>query len=104
MMSPDGCPRSDLCAFHHNNKECRVEITKDMEYDYTKALDDEQVSSLQKDFNTPPPIGTDVDATKPAQKKEAGGGGVGGSAGGCDGSSGGSPEQFRRRSLAIPAA
>jgi hypothetical protein len=72
MMSPEGCPRSHLCAFHHNKEECRVEITKDMDYDYTKPLDDKQVGSLQKDFNTPPPIGADAGTSKPAsqQKKD----------------------------------
>jgi hypothetical protein len=72
MMSPEGCPRSHLCAFHHNKDECRVEITKDMEYDYTRPLEDKQVSMLQKDFNTPPPIG-DVETSKaaPQQKKDA---------------------------------
>jgi hypothetical protein len=73
MMSPEGCPRSHLCAFHHNKDECRVEITKDMEYDYTKPLEGAQLGALQKDFNTPPPIGTELDQTKPAsqQKKSA---------------------------------
>ena len=43
-----------------------------MEFDYTQRLEGKLVKLLQKDFNTPPPIGTDLDASKPApmsQKK-----------------------------------
>lgn len=40
-----------------------MEITKDMEFDYSKPLEGKQMKQLQKDFNTPPPIGTDLDAT-----------------------------------------
>ena len=34
-----------------------------MEFDYSKPLEGKQMKQLQKDFNTPPPIGTDLDAT-----------------------------------------
>ena len=43
-----------------------------MEFDYTQRLEGKLVKLLQKDFNTPPPIGADLDASKPApmsQKK-----------------------------------
>jgi hypothetical protein len=66
MMSAEGCPRSHLCAFYHSKEECRVEITKEMEFDYTQRLEGKLVKLLQKDFNTPPPIGADLDASKPA--------------------------------------
>jgi hypothetical protein len=73
MTSAQGCPRSHVCAFHHNKDECRVEETKDLEFDYTRPLEGKQLNLLQKDFNTPPPIGAETDAPKPAmqQKKAA---------------------------------
>jgi hypothetical protein len=43
-----------------------------MEFDYTKPLEGKQMKMLQKDFNTPPPIGTDLEPVKPApQQKRA---------------------------------
>jgi hypothetical protein len=59
MMSPEGCPRSVLCAFHHSKEDCRVEAVKDMNYDYTKPLSAEQMRKLQQDFLTPPPSSFD---------------------------------------------
>jgi hypothetical protein len=70
MMSPEGCPRKHLCAFHHDKEECRVEITKDLEFDYAKPLEGKQMKNLQKDFNTPPPIGADLDFCKPTQQQK----------------------------------
>jgi hypothetical protein len=67
VMSEGGCPRSHFCAFHHTKEECRVEETKDMKYDYTRPLGEEEMALLQKDFNMPIPIAADVDA-KPGKK------------------------------------
>jgi hypothetical protein len=73
VMSEGGCPRSHFCAFHHTKEECRVEETKEMKYDYTRALSDEEMVALQKDFNMPIPIAADVGAlgkTNKEMKKE----------------------------------
>jgi hypothetical protein len=74
-LSPEGCPRSHSCAFYHNKEECRLEITKDMTYDYEKLLDDSQVEKLQAEFRCPRPSLSEIPerpkSAKPARKKEA---------------------------------
>jgi hypothetical protein len=83
MMTKQGCPRGNLCAFHHNQDDNREGQVQD-DYDYSQPLSAEQMQKLQPDFNSPPPIGAD----EPTTKKQ------GGNKANKDGMAGGPPMEF----------
>merc|ERR1719235_2845132 len=83
MMTKQGCPRGNLCAFHHNQDDNREGQVQD-DYDYSQPLSAEQMQKLQPDFNSPPPIGADEPTTKMQ----------GGNKANKDGMAGGPPMEF----------